>query len=187
MPILVGLDGERKMAKSLGNYVGISEPPGQMFGKLMSISDSLMWSYYELLTDLSSRDLVRLQEEVKSGTLHPMDVKMQLAHIIVAGFHGEDAAGKAAEEFRRVFRNRQAPEDAPRRSLRRGEPKRLAALLVELELAPSRSEAERLIKQGGVEIDGQRVDDVKREIDLSKPGEYLLRAGKKKFLRVVVE
>jgi len=187
MPILVGLDGERKMSKSFGNYVGINEPPSEMFGKLMSISDLLMWSYYELLTDLSSRDILRLQGEVKDGVVHPMDAKMQLAHIIVAGFHGEAAAQKAAEGFRRVFRNREAPEDAPRRSLPRGEPKRLAPLLVELKLAPSRSEAERLIKQGGVEIDGQRVEDVKLEIDLSKPGEFLLRAGKKKFLRIVVE
>ena len=187
MPILVGLDGERKMSKSFGNYVGINEPPGEMFGKLMSVSDLLMWSYYELLTDLSSRDIVRLQGEVKDGVVHPMDAKMQLAHSIVAGFHGEAAARRAAEEFRRVFRNREAPEDAPRRLLPRCEPKRLTALLVELKLAPSRSEAERLIKQGGVEIDGQRVADVKREIDLSKSAEFLLRAGKKKFLRIVVE
>jgi tyrosyl-tRNA synthetase len=187
MPILVGPGGERKMSKSLGNYVGISEPPGEMFGKLMSISDALMWSYYELLTDLTSRDIVRLQEEVKQGVVHPIEVKSELARMIIAGFHGEEAAQKAAEEFNRVFRDRKAPEDAPRITVRRGEPKRLAALLVELKLAPSRSEAERLIKQGGVELDGRRVDDVKKEIDVSKPAEFLLRAGKKKFLRVIVE
>lgn len=187
MPILVGLDGERKMSKSLGNYVGITEEPGEMFGKIMSISDELMWPYYELLTDFAWPVIVRLREEVRTGVLHPMDAKMQLAHNIVAGFHGEEAAKKAAEEFRRVFRDRQAPEQAPRHILPRGEPKRLTALLVELKLAPSRSEAERLIKQGGVEIDGQRVEGVGREIDLSKPGEFLLRAGKKKFLRIVVE
>jgi tyrosyl-tRNA synthetase len=187
MPILVGLDGERKMSKSLGNYVGITEAPGEMFGKLMSISDELMWSYYELLTDFAWPVIVRLREEVGTGVLHPMDAKMQLAHNIIAGFHGEEAAKKAAEEFRRVFRERQAPEEAPRHVLPRGKPKRLTALLVELQLAPSRSEAERLIKQGGVELDGQRVEDVKREIDLSKSGEFLLRAGKKKFLRIVIE
>jgi tyrosyl-tRNA synthetase len=187
MPILVGLDGERKMSKSLGNYIGITEAPGEMFGKLMSISDELMWSYFELLTDFAWPVIVRLREEVRTGVLHPMDAKMQLAHNIIAGFHGEEAAKKAAEEFRRVFRERQAPEEAPRQKLRSGQPKRLTALLVELKLAPSRSEAERLIKQGGVEIDGERVEDVKREIDLSKPAEFLLRAGKKKFLRVVIE
>src|SRR5712692_5733378 len=187
VPILVGTDGVRKMSKSLGNYVGITESPGEMFGKLMSIPDELMWSYWELLTDLAPRAIVRLQEEVKQGVLHPMDVKMQLAHMIIAGFHGEEAARKAAETFQRVFRDRQSPETAPARKLPAGAPKRLVALLVELSLAPSRSEAERLLRAGGVEIDGARVGDVKKEIDLSKPSSFLLRAGKKKFLRVVVE
>ncbi|HEY7825618.1 MAG TPA: tyrosine--tRNA ligase [Candidatus Acidoferrales bacterium] len=187
LPILVGLDGERKMSKSLGNYVGITETPGQMFGKLMSISDGLMWSYYELLTDFAPPVIVRLREEVRSGVLHPMDAKMQLAHVIIAGFHGEEAAQKARDEFQRVFRDRQAPEEAPRQSLPLGGTKKLSALLVELKLAPSRSEAERLMKQGGVEIDGERADDVKKEIDLSATREFLLRAGKKKFLRIVVE
>lgn len=187
LPILVGLDGERKMSKSLGNYVGITETPGQMFGKLMSISDELMWSYYELLTDFAPPVIVRLREEVRTGVLHPMDAKMELAHVIIAGFHGEEAARKARDEFQRVFRDRQAPEEAPRHALPRGGAKKLSALLVELKLAPSRSEAERLMKQGGVEIDGERVDDVKKEIDLSSAREFLLRAGKKKFLRIVVE
>ena len=187
MPILVGLDGERKMSKSLGNYVGITEAPREMFGKLMSISDQLMWSYYELLTDFPSPVIVRLREEVRTGVLHPMEAKMQLAHAVIAGFQGEEAAKRASDEFRRVFRERLAPDEAPRHAIAQGTPKRLSALLVELTLAPSRSEAERLIKQGGVEIDGVRVDDVKREIDLSKSGEYLVRAGKKKFLRLVIE
>ena len=187
LPILVGLDGERKMSKSLGNYIGITDAPGEMFGKLMSISDELMWSYYELLTDFGSPVVVRLREEVRTGVLHPMDAKMRLAHTIIAGFHGEEAATKASEAFRRVFRERQAPEDAPLRKMPRSEPKRVAVLLVELNLASSRSEAERLVKHGGVEINGQRVADVKREIDLSTPAEFLVRVGKKKFLRIVVE
>jgi tyrosyl-tRNA synthetase len=188
MPILVGLDGAKKMSKSLGNYVGIAEPPKDMFGKLMSISDDLMWSYYELLTDFEERVTVRLKEEVRTGLLHPMDAKMQLAHTIIATFHGEAAARAARDEFQRVFRDRRAPEDAPVRKLPRGESKRLSVLLVELNLVPSRSEAERLIKQGGVEIDSQRVDDVKHDVDLSKQGSsFLLRAGKKKFLRITVE
>jgi tyrosyl-tRNA synthetase len=187
MPILVGLDGERKMSKSLGNYVGITEAAGEMFGKLMSISDELMWPYYELLTDFPPPVIVRLREEVRTGVLHPMDAKMQLAHTVIAGFHGEEAARRASNEFQRVFRERQAPDEAPRHTIPRGTPRRLSALLVDLKLTSSRSEAERLMKQGGVEIDGGRVDDVKREIDLSKPGEYLLRAGKKKFLRLVIE
>ncbi len=187
MPILVGTDGERKMSKSLGNYVGITEPPGEMFGKLMSIPDRLMWAYMELLTDLTPAEIAKLEQHVKGGKAHPMDIKMELAVNIISGFHGQAAAKKAAEEFRRVFRERQAPEEAPVRKLPCGAPKRLVALLVDLGLAPSRSEAERLVKHGGVEMDGARVNDVKKEMDLSKPSGFLLRAGKKKFLRVVVE
>jgi tyrosyl-tRNA synthetase len=187
MPILVGLDGERKMSKSLNNYVGITEAPQEMFGKLMSISDAQMWLYYELLTDFDERTITRLKEEVRNGDLPPIDAKMQLAHTVIATFHGEAAAKKAAEEFQRVFRDRQAPADAPVITQSLSEPKRLSALLAEWKLAPSRSEAERLIKQGGVEIDNTRVDDVQRQIDLRKPSEFLLRAGKKKFVRVVVK
>jgi tyrosyl-tRNA synthetase len=187
MPILVGLDGVRKMSKSLGNYVGITESAAQMFGKLMSLSDDLMWSYYELLTDLTPVEIAKLKESVAAGRRHPMDAKTDLAQVIAAGFHGVVAAHKAADQFRRVFREHQAPEESPRHVLPRGETRRLSAMLVELKLAPSRSEAERLIKQGGVEIDGQRVDDVRKEISLSQPGEFLLRAGKKKFIRVAVE
>jgi len=189
MPILVGLDGERKMSKSLGNYVGITEAPGQMFGKLMSISDELMWSYYELLTDFGTREVLRIREEVRAGTMHPMSAKMELAHVIIAGFHGEDAANKAKEEFQRVFRDRQAPEEARVYPIpRRAWPYRLTSILAESKVVDSRSEADRLVKQGAVEIDGQRVTDVKYEVDLSKAGrEFLLRAGKKKFLRIVVE
>ncbi len=187
MPILVGLDGQRKMSKSFGNYVGIAEPPREMFGKLMSISDELMWSYYELLTDFAERVIIRLKEEVRESVLHPMEAKMQLAHYIIANFHGEDAARAARDEFQRVFRERQAPEQAPERRIPRGEPRRLVAVLVEAGLAPSRTEAERLIKQGGVEIDGARISDIKQEIDCSQPASHLLRAGKKKFLRLVIE
>jgi tyrosyl-tRNA synthetase len=184
MPILVGLDGTRKMSKSLGNYIGITEPPGEMFGKIMSISDELMWQYYELLTDFPSPVVVRLQEEVKMGVLHPKDAKMQLAHTIIAGFHGEEVARKAGEEFQLVFRDRQAPTEIPEMRLKWGS-RPLFSLLTETGLASSRSEAERLIKQGGVEVNGQVEKDVKRTIVLN-PGDLLpLRVGKKKFLRVV--
>src|SRR3981081_3854434 len=102
MPILVGLDGQRKMSKSLGNYVGITESPGEMFGKMMSIPDELMWSYYELLTDRTPQEIAELKEEVSGGKLHPMDAKMRLAQEVITGFHGDDAARKAAENFQRV-------------------------------------------------------------------------------------
>jgi tyrosyl-tRNA synthetase len=184
MPILVGLDGERKMSKSLGNYVGITDPPAQMFGKLMSISDDVMWSYYELLTDFGPPVVVRLREEVKMGVLHPMDAKMQMAHTIVGGFHGEQAAREAADEFRLVYRDRKAPTDMPEMKLASGK-RPLHLLLSEAGLASSRSEAERLIKQGAVEVNGEIAKDVKQTIVLN-PGDLLpLRVGKKKFLRVV--
>ena len=187
MPILVGLDGQRKMSKSLGNYVGIIEPPGEMFGKLMSIPDDLMWPYYDLLTDRKPEEITAIKKEASSGKMHPMDIKMRLAQEVIAGFHGGEAAAKAGEEFHRVFRDRQAPEEAPVRRLPRGPAKKLTALLVELHAIASRSEAERLIKQGGVEIDGARVDDARRDVDLGKSREFLLRVGKKKFFRIVVE
>ena len=187
MPILVGLDGQRKMSKSLGNYVGITEPPQEIFGKIMSIPDDLMWTYYDLVTDRTPEEIAALKKEVASGKTHPMDVKMRLAEEIIAGFHDAIAARKAAENFQRVFRDRQAPAEAEVQKLSRGPAKKLVALLAELKLVPSKSEALRLIEQGAVEIDGARVEDSRKEIDLSKPGEFLLRAGKKKFLRIVVE
>jgi tyrosyl-tRNA synthetase len=187
MPILVGTDGKRKMSKSLGNYVGITEPPSEMFGKLMSIPDELMWSYWELVTDKAASGIEEIRTRVAAGRTHPMDVKMLLAQEIVAGFHGPAAAEKAAAEFQRIFRDHKAPEEAPVRKLGRGEAKRLTALLVQLELVASRSEADRLLRQGGVEMDGERVSDVKKEVDLSQPRNFLLRAGKKKFLRIIVE
>jgi tyrosyl-tRNA synthetase len=184
MPILVGLDGERKMSKSLGNYVGITEPPSEMFGKIMSISDDLMWSYYELLTDFSSSVIVRLREDVRSGALHPMDAKMQLAHVIVRDFHGEDAATKAKGQFQRVFRDRSAPAEIPEMKLPAGA-RPLFAVLTETSLAGSRSEAERLIKQGAVEVNGQVERNVKHVVALTPGDTASLRVGKHKFLRVV--
>jgi len=187
MPILVGLDGQRKMSKSLGNYVGITEAPNEIFGKMMSIPDELMWSYYELLTDRTPGEIAALKKEVASGAVHPMDVKMKLAQEVIGGFHGADAARKAADNFQRIFRDRQAPEEAPVKRLPLDGAKKLTALLVELQLVASKNEAIRLIEQGGVEIDGARIDDARKDVDLSKAGEFLLRAGKKKFVRVVVE
>ncbi|MGA8036310.1 MAG: tyrosine--tRNA ligase [Candidatus Acidiferrales bacterium] len=184
MPILVGLDGERKMSKSLGNYVAITEAPSQMFGKLMSISDTTMWSYYELLTDFGPHVILRLRDEVKNGLLHPMDAKMQMAHTIVAGFHGEAAAKAAANEFQTVYRDRKAPTDMPELKLPAGV-RALNALVAEAGLAASRSEADRLIKQAAVEVNGDIEKDVKKQVVLGAGETVTLRVGKKRFLRVV--
>lgn len=208
MPILVGLDGVRKMSKSLGNYVGITEAPGEMFGKLMSISDELMWSYYDLLTDFTEPVIIRLREEVRTGVLHPKKAKIQLAHAIVAGFHGEDAARKAAEEFERVFSAGHVPEvmveyklvggtilqkrngDIIEQSLPWQDPpsaEKWSKLLARLEEAPSKSEADRLIKQKAVEVNEKLLPDIGAEVDLRQPAAYVVRIGKKKFFRFIVE
>jgi tyrosyl-tRNA synthetase len=187
MPILVGLDGSRKMSKSLGNYVGITEPPTEMFGKMMSIPDELMWQYYELITDRTPAEIAALRSEVSAGKLHPMDAKMRLATEVIATFHGQDAANKAAENFQRVFRDRQAPTEIPVVKVKQGEAKQLNALLVELKLIDSKSEADRVIKQKGVEIDGVCFDNPRHPMPADKPGEFTLKVGKKKFLKVVIE
>ena len=187
MPILVGLDGQRKMSKSLGNYVGISEAPSDMFGKLMSLSDDMMWPYFDLVTDRTPQQIAALADEVKSGAKHPMEVKMSLAQEIVAGFHGQAAAEKAAAEFQRVFRDREAPMEVPSKKIAPGVYK-LLLLLTQTGMVSSRSDAERLVRWGAVEIDGQPVEAMNKTLHLLKPGDnVLLRAGKKKFLRIVVE
>jgi tyrosyl-tRNA synthetase len=210
MPILVGLDGQRKMSKSLGNYIGITEPPADMFGKIMSIPDDLMWTYYELTTDRTPQQIAALKQEVSSGALHPMDAKMRLAEEIVAGFHGPDPARKATENFQRVFRDRQAPAEMKEIRLTR-ESKGLKAAIqtspnswqyeilnFESKLVKwssvlgwlerlSVSEAERVIKQGGFELNGSLVKDPAYKLDLSIPNSYEVRFGKKKFLRIFVE
>jgi tyrosyl-tRNA synthetase len=201
MPILVGTDGQRKMSKSLGNYVGITETPTQMFGKLMSISDELMWSYYELVTDFAPAVIVRLKEEVRTGVLHPMDAKMQLAHNIIAGFHGEEAARSASEYFDRVYSKRQLPSESEMKVYELSAKtlkqeyaahkniSQLSRIMVDwLDLADSKSEAERLIAGGGVEWDGKKINDPTFGINLEDLGAHTLRAGKKKPpIRVVLK
>ena len=187
MPILVGLDGHRKMSKSLGNYIGIAEAPGEIFGKIMSIPDELMWPYYELVTDRAPQEIAALKQEVAGGQLHPMDAKMRLAKEVITGFHGTDAARKAAENFQHVHRDRQPPTEVRVQKLRCGPPTRLWTIVRISDLAASRSEAERLIKQKAVEIDGLVIDDPRKEIDVTKPTSFLLRVGKKDFVRFVVE
>jgi tyrosyl-tRNA synthetase len=186
MPILVGLDGERKMSKSLGNYIGITDAPGEMFGKLMSISDDVMWSYYQLLTDFPSPVVVRLREEVRTGVLHPKKAKMELAHNIVAGFHGEDAARKAGEEFERIYSKRQLPSEMIVVPVQlRGNSKLTTAVGLAI-AGTSRASAERLIKQGAVEWDGNRITDPAYTFP-DTPGDHTLRVGKKPTVIIRIE
>lgn len=183
-PLLEGTDGVQKMSKSLGNYIGITEPPGEMFGKLMSISDELMWRYYQLLTDLSEQELASLRSNCKAGGIrHPRDVKAELARRIVADFHSEAEALSANEEFDRVFGQKKTPSDVTAVERPAGSTK-LVKLLVGEGLAPSVAEAQRLVSQGSVRVNGDKVTDVRSEMRFDAGDEVLLQVGKRKFLRV---
>src|SRR5262249_35080870 len=169
----------QKMSKSLGNYISITEPPREMFGKVMSISDELMWRYYELLTDLPAREV----SELKESDRNPRDLKADLGRRIVADFHSEAAAREASDEFDRMFRERQLPSDIAVIHRSQG-PVKLVKLIAQEGLAASVTEAQRLITQGSVRVDGERVSDVKHEIPGSPDGETLIQVGKRKFLRI---
>jgi tyrosyl-tRNA synthetase len=182
MPLLEGTDGVQKMSKSLGNYIGINEPPQEIFGKVMSISDDLMWRYYELCTMLTPVEIAALRENANSGA-NPRDIKADLAKRIVADFYSEAEARRAEEEFNAMFRNKQAPEDVEERTVAAGMWK-LPKLLVELGLVPSMAEARRVIEQGGVYVDGERRTQTDVEVDLKSDRSVLVQVGKRKFVRV---
>jgi tyrosyl-tRNA synthetase len=185
-PLLEGLDGASKMSKSLGNYIGITEPPDEIYGKTMSVSDDLMWRYYELLTDLTAEEVAQLKTEVERGHRHPRDVKSELAQKLVADFHSPPEAERAAARFIRRFREHQAPDHIETRPMKPAAPKiKLVDLLVQTELAPSKAEARRLIAQGGVRLNGERISEVTYEVETA--GAAQLQVGKLKFLKVVFE
>jgi len=176
MPLLEGLGGVNKMSKSLHNYVGIEEPAGEQFGKLMSISDELMWTYYELLTDVDVNE---------RRSMHPMEAKKQLAAMIVERFHGAGSGEKARQEFERVFAEGSLPTDIPEAALAAEAGKLwIAHALTRSGLTQSNGEALRLIKQGALSVDGERVTD--RDYQLSPGGSYLIKLGKRRFLRLVI-
>ena len=182
-PLLEGLDGVQKMSKSLGNYIGITEAARDIFGKVMSISDDLMWRYYELLTDVSSSEIVELKAAAERGERHPRDLKVALARQVVADFYSQDDAEDANREFDRTFRDHQTPSDVPTVEKPAGTI-RLVKLLAGEGLAPSVSEARRLITQGGVRVNGERVVNVTFELGAQSGDEALLQVGSRKFLRI---
>ena len=189
MPLLVGLDGVQKMSKSLGNYVGITEPPNDMFGKIMSIPDNLMSQYFELCTDVPMPEIRGIESGLASGKLHPMDMKKRLAREIVAIYHGAEAAAEAQAEFERVFSARELPSEIPSSrilisDLQNG---RIWAprLLTMTGTAASNSEARRLIAGGAVSLDGQKVTDPNAEVEV-KEGQ-VLKVGKLRFARIHLE
>jgi len=182
MPILEGLDGTEKMSKTLNNYVGISESADEMFGKLMSISDKLMWRYYELLTDF---DYEKIKKDVESGAAHPKEVKASLAKTIVAEYHGEPAAAKAKKKFEAVFARKEVPEDMPEHFFSLPVIASIDAM-VETGCAGSKSEARRLIKQGAVFFNGKRINSISEEFELDSSGK-ILKVGKRKFRRLKIK
>jgi tyrosyl-tRNA synthetase len=186
MPLLEGLDGAQKMSKSLGNYIGITDPPKEMFGKVMSISDELMWRYYKLLSfKRSSEELDVMREQAAQGVANPRDLKVRLALELVARFHGEQAAREAQRDFELRFRARELPEEVPIVEIvSRGGRVRIANLLKEAGLVSSTSEALRKIGEGAVRINGERVEDGHLEIAAGTTQVY--QVGRRRFARVSV-
>jgi tyrosyl-tRNA synthetase len=185
MPLLVGLDGERKMSQSLGNYIAIDAPPHDMFGKLMSLPDHLIVQYLELLTDVPEEEVEAIARGLQERSLHPMEAKMRMAREVVAQFHGPEAARAAQAEFERVFRHREAPQAVPEFPVAMYPDKTanvdLTMILVWAGLVASRSEARRLLSQGAIEVDGETV----REPQAVVRDGSIVRVGKHRFLRIV--
>jgi tyrosyl-tRNA synthetase len=182
MPILEGLDGVNKMSKSLNNYIGITEEPNDMFAKVLSISDELMWRYYELLSSKSIAECEKLQEDVSSGTVHPKLAKEMLAIEIVDRFHGNGAGSSAKEEFDKVFKQNDIPTDLDEYTF--DETTWICKALVDAKITPSTSQARRDIKQGAVKLNQEKVSDEQLQLE---SGEYILQKGKKKFAKVIVK
>ena len=186
LPLLVGTDGVKKMSKSYGNYIGIFEAPEDMFGKIMSIPDELMWDYWKLLTDLTEEEIEKMKNDVNQNKVNPRDIKIELALYIVERFHSKEDAIKAKEHFEKVVSKKEIPEDIP-------EPKLivksveilLVDLIKNLGFAPSKSEARRLIKSGAVRINREKIQDINYKLSLDR--EFILQVGKRKFARIKPE
>jgi tyrosyl-tRNA synthetase len=182
-PLLEGLDGVNKMSKSLGNYIGIDEPAGEMFGKVMSISDDLMWKYYELLTDLSVSDIGVLKTGCESGAENPRNAKVNLAKLIIRDFHSQEAANVAEDDFVKRFVQKEIPDEIEEKTIAAGSYK-LADLLTETGLAASKGDARRLIEQGGVRVNSEKASAANADVSVNADG-VLLQVGKRKFLKVL--
>ena len=174
VPILTGTDGSQKMSKSLGNYIGVAEPPEEIYGKVMSIPDNLIRQYFELLTDVPDKELAEFRQELKDETINPMTLKKRLAKEVITQLYNQKAATEAEEHFTRVFQRRELPEEIP--EARSSE---LLQMIVEKGLAKSRSEAKRLIAQGAVDIDGKKVTDAHKIV----PKDSIIKIGKRGYIK----
>lgn len=185
VPLLEGIDGVHKMSKSLDNYISVVDSPKEMFGKTMRISDQLMFRWYELLTDYGPKRVQELKDQIAAGAVHPRNAKVQLAQFLIRRFHSEAAAQAALEEFERIFVDKGLPDDVPEFSIEVGEPISLVELMTKSGLTASNGEAKRLIQGRAVEVNQVKVEDEKLKLERKAGTEYILRAGKKKFLKVV--
>jgi tyrosyl-tRNA synthetase len=186
VPLLIGTDGVEKMSKSLDNYVAVEDTPSDMFGKVMSISDELMWSYYELCTSLGAEQIAELRRQVAAAELHPKAAKQRLAGIIVGDFHGEQAAAAAQAEFDKIFAEGGLPDEIETLALASGEPAWIVKLMRDCGFASSNGEARRLLSQGAVSLDGERISDETATIP-NDGVERVLKVGKRRFARVRVD
>jgi tyrosyl-tRNA synthetase len=187
MPILEGLDGVHKMSKSLDNYISVVDTPKDMFGKTMRVSDELMYRWYELLTDITASALSQLRTDVKEGRKHPREVKVNLAKFLIKRFHSESAAQQAEGEFNRIFVEKGLPDEVPVFEVFAENQLGICVLMVKAGLATSNSEAGRLITGGGVQRDGEKLSDPKAKWDLKTGEQFVLKAGKKKFVKIIVK
>jgi len=186
MPLLEGLDGVQKMSKSYDNYIAVEDTPRDMFGKTMRVSDELMLRYYELLTDFTVKEMDQLKSDLKSGRKHPRQVKVALAKTLVARFHGVKAADDAETEFNRIFVDKGLPDEMPQIEVAPEDNLWVCHLLVKTNLAKSTSEGRRLVEGAAVEIRGEKIKDPQLKLKLKSGDEFVVRAGKKKFAKVVV-
>lgn len=182
LPLLEGLDGVEKMSKSKGNYIGVDEAPNEMYGKTMSIQDEMMAKYFDLVTNLSLKEKIAIKEKLENGELHPRDAKMLLGRTIVSMYHGEEAAQSAEEHFKTVFQKGVIPTDIPEIAWTGEEDIPVIDLLVQLELQKSKGEARKMIQNGGVKINGEKVEDIQLLVKIT--GDTIVQVGKRKFVKI---
>ncbi len=184
MPLIVGTDGIEKMSKSYNNYIGISESPKDIFGKTLSIPDSLIYNYFELATDISSSELIEIKEQLSNDEINPRDLKRKLAKILVSMYHSKEASIEAENEFDKIFIKKEIPDDIPEVKLDGNENEIVILdLLLKVNLASTKGEARRLVIQGGVSVDGIKVEDINAKLKLKK--ETILKVGKRKFIKII--
>ncbi len=183
MPLIVGTDGVEKMSKSYNNYIGISEPPAEIFGKTLSIPDTLIYNYYELATDISNEELKEIRQQLNDPQVNPRNLKRRLAKMLVKMYHDEQAAIQAEEEFDKIFIKKEIPDDIPELKFDdKTNEIGILDLIVKVNFAPSKGEARRLVLQGGVSVDGEKIEDVASIIKLKN--ESILKVGKRKFIKI---